>query len=134
MSDVELEAFYKEHLEESIIKQLSKQENISLDEAMNLYYNSKLANYIHEGKYDIQYLDYKVLTYYLIKELQTIDFVPSSVNPEPLMDVFKKMIIFQLQAENDRVLGLRPSTHNYDGKYKKIKEIPQFEFSKEFDD
>ena len=72
--------------------------------------------------------------YYLIKELQTIDFVPSSVNPEPLMDVFKKMIIFQLQAENDRVLGLRPSTHNYDGKYKKIKEIPQFEFSKEFDD
>ena len=69
MSDVELEAFYKEHLEESIIKQLSKQENISLDEAMNLYYNSKLANYIHEGKYDIQYLDYKLLTEYLIKGL-----------------------------------------------------------------
>ena len=67
---LDLEAFYKEHLEESIIKQLSKQENISLDEAMNLYYNSKLANYIHEGKYDIQYLDYKVLTDNLIKELQ----------------------------------------------------------------
>ena len=74
MSDVGLEAFYKEHLEESIIKQLSKQENISLDEAMNLYYNSKLANYIHEGKYDIQYLDYKVLTDNLIKELQNQDF------------------------------------------------------------
>lgn len=74
MSDVELEAFYKEHLEESIIKQLSKQENISLDEAMNLYYNSKLANYIHEGKYNIQYLDYKVLTGNLIKELQNQDF------------------------------------------------------------
>ena len=74
MSDVELEAFYKEYLEESIIKQLSKQENISLDEAMNLYYNSKLANYIHEGKYDIQYLDYKVLTDNLIKELQNQDF------------------------------------------------------------
>ena len=73
MSDVELEGFYKEHLEESIIKKLSKQENISLDEAMNLYYNSKLANYIHEGKYDIQYLDYKVLTDYLIKELQNQD-------------------------------------------------------------
>ena len=72
MSDVELEAFYKEHLEESIIKQLSKQENISLDEAMNLYYNSKLANYIHEGKYDIQYLDYKVLTDNLIKELDIV--------------------------------------------------------------
>ena len=70
MSDVELEKFYKEHLEEAIIKQVSKQKNISLDEAMNLYYNSKLANYIHEGKYDIQYLDYKVLTDNLIKELQ----------------------------------------------------------------
>ena len=69
MSDVELEEFYKEHLEETIIKQLSKQKNISLDEAMNLYYNSKMADYIHEGKYDIQYLDYKVLTDYLIKEL-----------------------------------------------------------------
>jgi hypothetical protein len=28
-----------------------------------------MADYIHEGKYDIQYLDYKVLTDYLIKEL-----------------------------------------------------------------
>ena len=74
MSDVELEKFYKEHLEEAIIKQESKQKNISLDEAMNLYYNSKLANYIHEGKYDIQYLDYKVLTDNLIKELQNQDF------------------------------------------------------------
>ena len=74
MSDVELEAFYKEHLEEAIIKQLSKQKNISLDEAMNLYYNSKMADYIHEGKYDIQYLDYKVLTDNLIKELQNQDF------------------------------------------------------------
>ena len=74
MSDVELEEFYKEHLEEAIIKQLSKQKNISLDEAMNLYYNSKMADYIHEGKYDIQYLDYKVLTDNLIKELQNQDF------------------------------------------------------------
>ena len=70
MSDIELEQLYKEHLEESIIKEVSIQKNISLDEAMNLYYNSKLANYIHEGKYDIQYLDYKVLTDNLIKELQ----------------------------------------------------------------
>ena len=30
---------------------------------------SKLANYIHEGKYDIQYLDYKILAEYLIKGL-----------------------------------------------------------------
>ena len=69
MSDIELEQLYKEHLEESIIKEVSIQKNISLDEAMNLYYSSKLADYIHEGKFDIQYLDYKVLTNYLLKEL-----------------------------------------------------------------
>ena len=26
-----------------------------------MYYNSKLAEKIHEGKYGVQYLDYKVL-------------------------------------------------------------------------
>lgn len=69
MSDIELEQLYKEHLEESIIKEVSIQKKISLDESMNLYYSSKLADYIHEGKFDIQYLDYKVLTDYLLKEL-----------------------------------------------------------------
>lgn len=69
MSDIELEQFYKEHLEESIVKEVSIQKKISLDESMNLYYSSKLADYIHEGKFDIQYLDYKVLTDYLLKEL-----------------------------------------------------------------
>jgi hypothetical protein len=39
------------------------------------------------------------------------------------------MITFQLQAENERVMGLRPSTHNYDMRYNKIKEIPKFEYS-----
>ena len=69
MSDIELEQLYREHLEESIIKELSIQKNISLDESMSLYYSSNLADYIHEGKFDIQYLDYKVLTDYLLKEL-----------------------------------------------------------------
>lgn len=64
--------------------------------------------------------------YYLIKEMQEQNLVDKNVNPEPLMDVFKAMIRFQLQAENERVLGLRPNIHNYDSKYKKLKEIPDF--------
>lgn len=64
--------------------------------------------------------------YYLIKEMQDQNLVDKNVNPEPLMDVFKAMIKFQLQAENERIMGLRPSTHNYDSKYNKLREIPDF--------
>ncbi len=64
--------------------------------------------------------------YYMIKELQTCGLADASVNPEPLMDVFKEMIKFQLTAENERIMGLRPSTHHYDEKYTKLREIPEF--------
>ena len=64
--------------------------------------------------------------YYMIKELQTCGLANADVNPEPLMDVFKEMIKFQLTAENERIMGLRPSTHNYDAKYNKLREIPEF--------
>ncbi|MBQ8230636.1 MAG: hypothetical protein IJZ34_01695 [Lachnospiraceae bacterium] len=56
-----LEKVYQENLEERIIFYLAEKEKRSLEEAMNIYYNSKLANRIHEGEYGIQYLDYKVL-------------------------------------------------------------------------
>ena len=39
---------------------------------------------------------------------------------------FKEMIKFQLQAENERILGLRPNSHSYDVHYNKIREIPDF--------
>ena len=64
--------------------------------------------------------------YYFIKEMQSIDFVDKEINPEPMMNAFKQMIKFQLQAENERIMGLSPSTHNYDTKYTKLKEIPDF--------
>lgn len=65
--------------------------------------------------------------YYFIKEMQQIEMVASSVNPEPLMNVFKEMIKLQLTAENERILGIRPNTHHYDGKYKKLKDVPTFD-------
>ncbi len=56
-----LERIYQESLEERIISYLAETEKISLEKAMNIYYNSKLAGKIYEGEYGIQYLDYKVL-------------------------------------------------------------------------
>lgn len=65
----ELENFYREHLEERIIFCLSERRNIPSEKAMELYYQSKLADRIHEGEYGVQYLDYSVLTDILEQEL-----------------------------------------------------------------
>ena len=64
--------------------------------------------------------------YYLIKELQEHGLIKADVNPEPLMTVFKKMIQFQLQKENDRIDGKLPCSHANDWKYTKRREIPDF--------
>ena len=64
--------------------------------------------------------------YYIIKEFQSAGFVDKSLDPEPLMNIFKAMIKLQLTAENERVLGIRANSHDYDAKYNKIKEIPDF--------
>lgn len=62
--------------------------------------------------------------YYLIKELQAAGIAGQDVNPEPLMDVFRELVKFQLQKENERItLGL-PGTHAYDWKYTTPREIP----------
>ena len=62
-----LEQVYQESLEERIISYLAETEKISLEKAMSIYYNSKLAGKIHEGEYGIQYLDYKVLVQILLE-------------------------------------------------------------------
>ena len=56
-----LEQIYQERLEERIISYLADTEEMPLETAMGIYYNSKLAGKSHEGKYGVQYLDYKVL-------------------------------------------------------------------------
>ncbi len=65
--------------------------------------------------------------YYLIKEMQSSSLVEKSVNPEPLMDVFKKMIVFQLEKENERIDSGLPGTHMKDVVYTKKKIIPTFD-------
>ncbi len=61
MDEQVLERIYQERLEEKIIEYLAKNESISLNRAMDLYYSSKLAEKIHAGKEGVQYLDHKVL-------------------------------------------------------------------------
>ena len=61
-----LEKFYREGLEDRLIAHLAKVGNCSLEQAMDIYYHSKLAQKIYEGLYDIQYLDYKVLVEILL--------------------------------------------------------------------
>ena len=56
-----LEKAYKERLEEKIISYLAESKNLDLSTAMDIYYQSKLADRIAAGEYGIQYLDYKVL-------------------------------------------------------------------------
>ena len=64
--------------------------------------------------------------YYVIKELQTSGFVNANIDPEPLMNIFKAMIKLQLTAENERVMGIRTNSHDYDAKYNKIRTIPDY--------
>lgn len=61
MDENVLEQVYQEKLEERIITQIAKERRVSLETAMQIYYNSELADKIHQGMEGIQYLDYKLL-------------------------------------------------------------------------
>jgi len=61
MNEVALENVYSENLEERIISCLAEKKNLTLDEAMDVYYRSRLAKKIQQGVEGIQYLDYQVL-------------------------------------------------------------------------
>lgn len=64
--------------------------------------------------------------YYLIKELQDASLADRRAEPEPLMNVFKQMIRAQILAENERIAGIRPNTHECDWKYTKLRDLPPF--------
>lgn len=80
----------------------------------------------HEPK--PEYISTVESCYYFIKEMQGENLlIDKNIDPSPMMTAFKQMIVFQLKAENERILGIRPNTHFYDDKYKKLKAIPQFD-------
>ncbi|MCQ2122648.1 MAG: hypothetical protein MJZ25_00505 [Fibrobacter sp.] len=61
MNENVLEKLYQERLEERIINRISEIQNISLEQAMDIYYSSNLSREINQGTYGIQYMDYKIL-------------------------------------------------------------------------
>ena len=62
-----IDYIYKQNLEESIIEYLSKERNLELRQAMDIYYHSRLAKEIEQGTYGIENMDYKYLTQDLIE-------------------------------------------------------------------
>ena len=58
---------YKQNLEESIIEYLSKEKKLELRQAMDIYYQSRLAKQIEQGAYGIENMDYKYLVQDLIE-------------------------------------------------------------------
>ena len=58
---------YKERLEERIIAYLSEIKGISLEEAIDAYYRSRLADQISKGLYGIENMDYKYLAEDLVE-------------------------------------------------------------------
>ena len=62
MTEEALELFYQGSLEERLIQNIAKELQLSLEEAMDCYYKSRLADMIQEGKEGVQYLDYRALT------------------------------------------------------------------------
>lgn len=51
MNDDALERCYQEGLEERLIAYPAKERHVSLEQAMDIYYRSNLADAIHEGRY-----------------------------------------------------------------------------------
>lgn len=63
----ELEPYYIENLERDIISEISKQKSISYEEAMVIYFDSKVSKLIDEKANGIQYLDYRYLVNEILK-------------------------------------------------------------------
>ncbi len=60
-----LDKTYKELLEEKIINQLADAKGISIRQAMDVYYRSRLSHEINDGSYGIENMDYR----YLVEDL-----------------------------------------------------------------
>ena len=63
----QLSEIYKQNLENDIIKALADLKQIELRKAFDIYYSSKLAEQVMEGKYGIENMDAKYLAEDLIE-------------------------------------------------------------------
>ncbi len=82
-----MEKVYRERLDENIISQIAEMKGLDLNKAMDIYYNSKLADRISKGLYGIQYLDYRNLTQLLI-----------DTEPEAFEDTIPQKVLEEIRA------------------------------------
>ena len=59
--------FYHEELDERIIARLAEVKSLTLDDAMDIYYRSRLSTQVAHGTFGIDNLDYKYLVDDLIE-------------------------------------------------------------------
>lgn len=77
----DLDALYKQDLEESIIQHLCEIKKIEMREAVDIYYRSQLAQQISRGDYGIENLDYKYLAEDLVENEPEL-FVSRGINSQ----------------------------------------------------
>lgn len=63
----DLNFIYKNNLENDIIRYLSEVKKISLRQAIDIYYHSKMSEQISQGMYGIENMDYKYLVQDIIE-------------------------------------------------------------------
>lgn len=63
----QLSEFYKQNLENDIIKSIANMKQVDLRKAFDIYYSSKLAGQIADGSYGIENMDAKYLAEDLIE-------------------------------------------------------------------
>ncbi len=76
-----LERIYRERLDERIIATLAEKYQLDYLDAMDWYFNSRLASLIQTGAHGIQYLDHKVLVEML--EQTEPDSIPKQDDRKP---------------------------------------------------
>ncbi len=62
-----LSEFYKQNLENDIVKAIAERKQLDLRKAFDVYYSSKLAEQIADGSYGIENMDAKYLAEDLIE-------------------------------------------------------------------
>ncbi len=67
-----LNEIFKQNLEEDIINYISRIKSIDLRKAMDIYYQSKLAEQISQGLYGIENCDYRRLAEDLMENEQDL--------------------------------------------------------------
>lgn len=76
-----LERIYRERLDERVIATLAEKYQLDYLDAMDWYFNSRLASLIQAGAHGIQYLDHKVLVEML--EQTEPDSIPKQDDRKP---------------------------------------------------